>query len=456
MWPFLRRKATEHSPPVQSQAIERKASSVGALIFQRTLAMPQWASRNFDQVAKEGYQQNPIVYSCVWYTARACASVPLKILRGEGEIKVPNLQMLIDQPNPMQDGPSFRQASISDLLLAGETFLERVDVGKIPKELYRWQPGRVKVTPGSNGMPSGYVYTVGGKDRTVNVDVARGMIPILHVKDYHPTDDWRGMSPIDPAATAIDGHTNVNRWNKALLENGAQPTGALVYAPKEGSDQLTDEQFALLKAEIEDSFTGSRNAGKPLLLQGGMDWKEMGFSPREMNFVEGKNAVARDIALCMGTPPLLLGIPGDNTYANYQEANKAFYRQTVLPVLGQWCRSVSWWLCPSFGNDIRIAPDVDDLEVFADERQALWDRIEKSTILTVNEKRVALGRKPVPGGEVILVPSMMVPLDAAGTMPTGGAAPDEEDDDLGEDDSGDEDDGDDVAGDNTDEDDAAA
>ena len=114
------------------------------------------------------------------------------------------------------------------------------------------------------------------------------------------------------------------RWNKALLDNAARPSGALVYAPKDGGN-LTDEQFERLKAELEDELPGrQRNAGRPLLLEGGLDWKAMACRPRTWTSSRRKHAAAREIALAFGVPPMLLGIPGDNTYANYQEANRAF------------------------------------------------------------------------------------------------------------------------------------
>ena len=70
-----------------------------------------------------------------------------------------------------------------------------------------------------------------------------------------------------------------------------------------------------------------------MVLEGGLDWKAMALSPKDMDFVELKNAAAREIALAFGVPPMLLGIPGDNTYANLAEANRALWRQTVIPLV---------------------------------------------------------------------------------------------------------------------------
>jgi len=429
MWPFTRKTA-----PV----VEHKASSVGAIISARVLNMPQWAQRSFEQIAKEGYQQNPVVNACVYLTARAAASTPITIMRGEEEADIPELRALLNRPNPMQDGEAYRIATISDLLLAGEFFAERVDMAQKPKELYRWCPGVTSVDPGPQGFPQSYTFKMAHGKRTVPVDFTKGNVPILHVKEYNPLNDWRGQPNADPAAFAIDMHSGGLRWNNALLNNGAQPSGALVYSPKEGGDKLDDGQFARLKAELDESFSGAKNAGKPLLLDGGMTWQEMGFSPKDMNFEGGMNASARLIALAFGVPPLILGIPGDNTFANYAEANKAFYRQAVLPMLAQWCRAHSWWIGPAFGSDVSIVPDTDDLEVFADERALEWERVEKSTSMTINEKRKHQGLDPVTGGDVILVSSTMIPLASAGQDLAGGSEP--EDDAAGEtDDAADED-----------------
>ena len=145
---------------------------------------------------------------------------------------------------------------------------------------------------------------------------------MLHQKLFHPLIDHYGLSPIEAAATAIDIHNSASRWNKALLDNSARPSGALVYASRDGN--LTTEQYNRLKGELETQFQGASNAGRPLLLEGGLDWKSMSMSPKDLDFIEAKHGAAREIALALGVPPMLLGIPGDNTFSNYQEANRTF------------------------------------------------------------------------------------------------------------------------------------
>ena len=216
------------------------------------------------------------------------------------------------------------------------------------------RPDRMKVVPGPDGWPEAYDYTVGGQTVRFEQDAGAGVRPILHMALFHPLNDHYGMSPLEPAATGIDLHNASGAWNKALLDNSACPSGALVYTAKDG--QLTPEQFDRLKAELEESFQGAKNAGRPLLLEGGLDWKAMAFSPKDMDFIAAKHVAAREVALALGVPPMLLGIPGDNTYSNYAEANRSFWRQTVLPLVNRTAKALVGMARACFAGKDRGAP----------------------------------------------------------------------------------------------------
>ena len=125
----------------------------------------------------------------------------------------------------------------------------------------------------------------------------------------------------------------------------------------------------------------------------------MSLSPQEMDFLEAKHTAAREIALAFGVPPMLLGIPGDNTFANYQEANRTFFRQTVLPLAARTGAAIAQWLSPEFGDAIRIVIDTDRIDALSSDRAALWDRVSGAAFLTPNEKREAVGYAPLDGGD---------------------------------------------------------
>jgi HK97 family phage portal protein len=231
----------------------------------------------------------------------------------------------------------------------------------------------------------------GGVTRRLPAEAADDRSPaLLHLKLFHPLDDHCGFSPLGAAGAALDLHNAAANWNKALLDNSAIPSGALVYQPKDGGN-LSADQYERLKEELEAGYSGAVNAGRPLLLEGGLDWKSMGLSPKDMDFIEAKNGAARDIALALGVPPMLIGIPGDNTYANYQEANRAFYRLTVLPMIARTAASFSAWLSDAYDEPLRLEPDLDRIAGLSAEREALWARVGAATFLTEEEKREAVG-----------------------------------------------------------------
>lgn len=126
-------------------------------------------------------------------------------------------------------------------------------------------------------------------------------------------------------------HQQSSYWNHLLLQNGARPSGALIV--KDSNGYLSDEQFERLQTQLSEKFSGNSNAGKPLLLEGGLGWQEMSINPKDMDFIESKNSAAREIALAFGVPPQLLGINGDNTYSNMQEARLALWEETLIPLL---------------------------------------------------------------------------------------------------------------------------
>jgi HK97 family phage portal protein len=377
---------------------ERKASATGPLIALHGQGRPLWTPRDYAALAREGFARNAIVYRAVRMIAEAAGSLVWLAYEGSRELDTHPLLALLERPNARQTGADFLEALYGHLLIAGNAYVEQVAVDGPPRELHVLRPDRMKVVPGPDGWPEAYEYGAGGE--TVRFDLGRdGARPILHLALFHPVDDHYGMSPLEAAAVSVDIHNAAGGWNKALLDNSARPSGALVYTPSEPGMGLSQDQYERLKAELEAGFQGAGNAGRPLLLEGGLDWKAIGLSPKDMDFMEAKNGAARDIALAFGVPPMLLGIPGDNTYSNYQEANRAFWRQTVLPLAAKAGKALSAWLAPAFSADISLAVDLDRIEALGAEREALWNRVRSADFLTVNEKRASVGYGPVEGGD---------------------------------------------------------
>jgi HK97 family phage portal protein len=374
------------TPPVE-------AKTSGSLLAYSHLGQPVWTPRDYGALSREGFARNAIAYRCVRMVAEAAASVTLNLQDGQGGEHA--FAGVFGRPNPEQSGPELMEAFYGHLQIAGNGWLELVTLDGIPREICALRPDRVCIIPGKSGWPAGWEHDGNGIKRRMWRDEAKGRSPICHLKLFNPNDDLYGQSPLEAAAIAVDIHNAGGAWNKALIDNAARPSGALVFRGTQGNERLTEEQFERLKTELTNAHTGAANAGRPLLLEGGLEWTPMSMTPAEMDFVEARRAASRDIALAFGVPPMLLGIPGDNTYANYREANLAFWRQTILPLVNKAAATIGHWLEPWSDGPLVAVPDLEGVPALAGDRETTWARLEATSFLTLDEKRALAGFPPV-------------------------------------------------------------
>ncbi|AAV95529.1 phage portal protein [Ruegeria pomeroyi] len=376
---FLRRGAGAEAP-------EAKASAAGPVVAWHNAGRVAWSPRDTASLTRTGFAGNPVGFRSVKLISEAAAALPLVLQDRMQRYETHPMLSLIRRPNGAQGRAELMEALFGQLLLSGDAYVEAVrGADDLPIELHVLRSDRMRVVPGADGWPVAYEYTVGGKSH--RFDAAS----ICHIKSFHPQDDHYGFSPMQAAAMAVDVHNAASRWSKSLLDNAARPSGALVWTGSDGQGVMAEDQFRRLSDEIEANFQGARNAGRPMVLEGGLDWKPMGFSPSDMEFQKTKEAAAREIALAFGVPPMLLGIQGDATYSNYQEANRAFYRLTVLPLVTRVAANLSDWLSGLSGEEVLLKPDLDQVPALAAERDAQWARVSRADFLTGAEKRMLLG-----------------------------------------------------------------
>ncbi len=369
---------------------EVKASAAGPVIAYHGSGRVAWSPRDTVSLTKSGFSGNPVGFRSVKMIAEAAAALPLVLQDDAQRFETHPLLALLSRPNAAQGQAELLEALYGQLLLSGNGYVEAVDDGHDGiGELHVLRSDRMKLVPGPDGWPVAYEYAVGGKKH--RFDMTADAVPICHIRSFHPQDDHYGLSPLQAAAGAVDVHNSASRWSKALLDNAARPSGAIVYKGSDGAGSMTNEQYERLQNEMAAHHQGARNAGRPMLLEGGLDWRPMGFSPSDMEFQKTKEAAAREIAQAFGVPPMLLGIPGDATYANYVEANRAFYRLTVLPLAGKVLSAISHWLGDIGGTRLSLKPDVDQIPALAPEREAQWKRVSSAEFLTDAEKRRLLG-----------------------------------------------------------------
>ena len=394
---------------------EQKTSRTRALLVDGGGEV-RWSDKNYENYAKEAYLKCIVAYRCILEIAQSVASVDWLLMeKGRGkdkEIEEHPILDLLDYPNPAESGTFLRLKLQAFIDLAGNSYLERVMLkttkNPLPKELYVLRPDRMKILSNDKGVVKGYEYQVNMNKVQFPVNTLTGQADILHMKTFHPVNDWYGSAPTESMAREIDTHNEATTWNMRLLQNQARP-GMLFFF----KESLTDEQYEKFDQKLKERFTGGMQAGKSLIVEGeGSDARPYGWSPAEMDFIEGNREKARAIALGYGVPPMLLGIPGDNTYSNYKEARLSFCETTVLHRISLMGWGLNNWLLDR-KSGLYLTPDLDSISALEPRRAETWQKAKEADWLTVNEKRTLTGYDEIEGGDTVLVSSTVIPLEQA-------------------------------------------
>jgi len=408
---------TKEQPKVQ-----RKEAPI---VYYNSLGYDSAPKISYEDLATDGYSENAIVYRCVNEIANNASRVKINLFRGDQEVDNHPLLDLLYNPSPTMSQVEWFQALYSYLLIAGNNYILSVGGDNSPPtELYNLRPDRIKIRAGTRAMPVAYDYMLKGQVvESYLVDQATGGSKVKHIKLFNPLDDYYGMSPMGASSVDIDQHNLANKHNVNLLQNGARPSGAVIFNPKDetgGHVQLSDVQRNQLMNDVNQRFSGTGNAGKPMLLEGDFEWKEMGLSPKDMDFIQLKNMSAKDIALVYGVPSQLIGIPDSQTYSNFAEAKLALYNETIIPLLDRIQGDLNEWLVPMFNEQgLELRYDIDSIPAMAEQRKRVFESVSagvKEGILTRNEAREALGYETMEGADSLLVPANLMPLNLADDM----------------------------------------
>ena len=387
---------------------EEKSSNAIRSIMQRNSAT--WSAREFVAFATEGYRDNPTVRACIMAKQKAAIECPIILVNEKGEA-VENHQILalLNKPNPMQSWEKFLTQMIGSHDIAGEGDVLKIGIGQ-SVELWPLRPDWLEITTFSMGLPVSCSYTP--SDTYEESTVKQYQFSELMIwAEYNPLFRWRGLSPLYSAAYSIDTLNEYAKSNKAMLENGMTPSGVLWT-----DSEVSDTSFNRLQEQFNGKYAGAKNSGKPMILDGGLKWQGMSFTPREMEFVSGKRLSQLDVCQVLRVPPQIIGIEGSQTFANYEQARAAFYEDEVIPMVNGLLSELINFLRKDFKlpPTYKLIVDTDGITALEPRRAERNKVIDGLTSLKVDEKRAAMGYESAEGGDVILVDSSKIPLDMAG------------------------------------------
>jgi HK97 family phage portal protein len=344
---------------------------------------PQWTPCRYEALAEEGFQKNVFAFRAINLISKSMASIPATIKNCDDLTENSCLCKILNRPNEFQSRNSFFENIVNYLLISGNAFIHCDS----EQELRCLRTDRMQIIPNK--------FKTAVESYTYNVDTSKISIEkndILHLKLFNPLNDWHGFSPLQAAFKAIDQYNEISNHNLAILQNGGRPSGCLMV---KNAENLTDEQRKQLRSDIRNAYSGSPNAGKVMILEGGLEWQEMGLSPKDLDFDSGRNMTVREIAQAFGVPPILMGIQGDSTFTSYKEARLHFWEDTVLP-LAEFIRlEFSCWLSRKFNRSVEMTFDLDSVHAIMSRRESLWNKISNADFLTTNEKREILGYPPI-------------------------------------------------------------
>lgn len=345
------------------------------------------STHNYESFVREGYAKNVVVYRAITLISQCMSSVDLLVNDVDKNTRSYVLGLLYNS-NSEYGISKILESIASYLLISGNAFIYISQASEKPF-MQVLRPDRIEIIPNKNQTAvEQYRYRINGKFIAID-DVDN----VIHLKFFNPLNDWYGLSPLQAAAQSIDQHNAVSDHNLSILQNGGRPSGCLMV--KSGGENLTDQQREQLKQGLRNSYSGMKNAGKIMVLEGDFDWKEIGKTPKDLDFFAGKNISAREIAQAFGIPPMLIGIQGDSTFANYREARYHLWEDTILPLVMRFINELNRWLYAHVSRDVVISIDMDKIQSLSFKRDALWKRLSDCDFLTTNEKREILGLSPL-------------------------------------------------------------
>ena len=304
------------------------------------------------------------------------------------------VQRLLDSPNPFWSRGDLWRATETYLGVWGSAYwgLERDSLGQVA-EIWPLRPDRMRVIPDPNTYIKGFVYVGYGQQPVAYVPE-----DIVWLRYFNPLDEYAGLSPIAPLRLSADMALDALRANRTGLANDSTP-GVFI----ETSDTPTDDEVKEFYERWELRFKGANRARRPVLLSSGMKAGNLGFSPREMEYVQSLRWSLEDVSRVYGVPKPMMGDVERITFSNFVTARRVFWEDTIVPQLAFYREALQRMLMPNLGDpSLFVEFDLSAIQALREsenDKAKRWQTYVSAGIMTVNEVRQEINLPPVPWGD---------------------------------------------------------
>lgn len=364
------------------------------------------------------------VFACIRVLAESFAVLPLRMYQeGTSRKQVPHwlLGLINRTPNPWQTGYEWREMMMAHLCMRGNAYNEIVTDrrGNIT-QFTPLHPDRMKVEWIGGGSEWDYRYRYTDRMGQEHVFV-RG--EIWHLRGLS-SDGILGLSPLEVAAQVVNLGLAAQEYGARFFQNDAKPGGGWIGMPGNFKDKEARQQFRESWQEAQSGM----NRGKVAVLEGGMEFHELGLSNKDSQFLEARQFTVTEIARIFRVPPHKIGDLSKATFSNIEQQSLEFVLDTMQPWAERWESSME---SNFIGDDEGVDPEFDFKRLMRGDqtaRAAYYQGGINSGWLTRNEARAGEGLEPLDGLDEPLRPLNMVEESAAeaqedGIQPPAPAAP---------------------------------
>lgn len=345
----------------------------------------------------EYYATSVSVYSAIKVRAEALTRPPVVVHRrtpeGVGQPVGTDhpMQQLLDRVNPWFTRGDLWRATEIYLNLWGSAFwaLDRDEDGRW--EIWPLRPDRVTILPDKRQYIRGFVYQ--GRSGPV----AYTADEMLWLRYFNPLEEYAGLSPLAPARLAVDMGMDGLRFNRNFLRNSARPDFVLLT-----NENMTDAEIEEFYSRWEARHRGPGNPNRPAIASFVRDIKTLGFSHREMDFMQGLRWSLEEVSRVYGVPKPMLSDLERATFANVNAAERIFWRNTMVPEIGFLEEQLNR-LLPRLGYpDLLVRFDLSVIEALREDENSRVTReaqLLDRGVLTINEVRRSRNLPDVPWGD---------------------------------------------------------